>query len=380
MVARKSEHSTMNRSWQNFRFDKELSIRIRPYSPRLLSLLGLAALITCALGALPALVPNLRSENLEPEHADSPPRQSVVCFGYSDAEHGVTPLYPLAPGRVVKVEVRESQSVKAGTVLVRLDDRLARLRLQEAEADLEAAQAQLLQAEKAPRQHDFQLIQQRAAIQAAKARLAAGRIALDHKQDLHKAKYLTATELEAAKALMQELEAAESAEIAKLDELQLVDPSSNVRRARADVNAKQARLAQARQGIEECNLLSPCAGAILRIHVSPGEVLGSQAQRPAVVFLPEGPRWIRVDVNQEFAGLLAPGQTATIEDASGAPGTWRGKVERVSDWYAPRRSLTPDLFHTNEPLTLECLVQLDPNQPSLAIGRRMRVTIEAALP
>jgi len=370
----------MNRSWLNFRFDKELSIRIRPYSPPLLSLLGLTALIICALGALPAIVPNLRSENIERERADSPPRQSVVCFGYSDVGHGVTPLYPLAPGRVVKVEVRESQSVEAGTVLVRLDDRLARLRLQEAEADLEAAQAQLLQTEKAPRQHDFQLIQQRAAIQAAKSRLAAGRIALDHKQDLHKAHYLTATELEAAKALMQELEAAESAEIAKLDELQLVDPASNVRRARADVNAKQARLAQARQGIEECNLLAPCAGAILRIQVSPGEALGSQPQRPAVVFLPEGPRWIRVDVNQEFAGLLAPGQTAIIEDASGAPGTWRGKIERVSDWYAPRRSLTPDLFHTNEPLTLECLVQVDPNQPSLAIGRRMRVTIDAALP
>ncbi len=135
----------MNRSWLNFRFDKELSIRIRPYSPPLLSLLGLTALIICALGALPAIVPNLRSENIERERADSPPRQSVVCFGYSDVGLGVTPLYPLTPGRVVKVEVRESQSVEAGTVLVRLDDRLARLRLQEAEADLEAAQAQLLQ-------------------------------------------------------------------------------------------------------------------------------------------------------------------------------------------------------------------------------------------
>jgi multidrug resistance efflux pump len=367
----------MNPGWLTFGINQETSIRFRPYSPHLISLFGLAALIVCALGALPALVPNLRSENPERDRVDSSPMQRVVCFGYVDVEHGVTPLYPLTPGRVVKIEVHESQTVEAGAVLVRLDDRLAHLHLQEAEADVEAAQAQLAQVEKSPRQHDFHLIQQRAAIQAAKSRLAAGRIALDHKHDLHKAKYLTATELEAAKALVQELEAGESAEIAKLDELQLVDPESNVRRARADLNAKQARLAQARQGLEECNLLAPCAGVILRIQVSPGEVLGLQPQRPAVVFLPDGPRWIRLDVNQEFAGLIAPGQKATIEDSAGAPGIWRGQVDRVSDWYTSRRSLTPDLFHANETPTLECFVQADPNQPNLIIGRRMRVTIEA---
>ena len=242
----------------------------------------MAALIISAAGA--ALVPKLKLGYQGQDSAESPATQRVVCFGYVDVEHGVTPLYPLAPGRVVKVEVRESQSVEAGTVLVRLDDRLARLRLEEAEADLEAAQAQLVQAEKAPEQHQSQLIQQRAAIQAAKARLAAGRIALDHKRDLNKAHYLTATELEAAKALVGELEAGESAEIAKLDELQLVDPAVSKRRARADVNAKQARLAQARQGVDECVIHSPCTGTVLRILVSPGKVLGSQPQQPAMVF------------------------------------------------------------------------------------------------
>jgi membrane fusion protein (multidrug efflux system) len=311
---------------------------------------------------------------------DSPSTQSVVCFGYVDVEHVVTPLYPLAPGRVVKVEVRESQPVEAGTVLVQLDDRLARLRFREAEADLEAAKAQLVQAEKAPEQHDFQMTQQRAAIQAAKARLAAGRIALDHKRDLHKAHYLTVTELEAAKALVQELEAAESAETAKLDELKLVDPAVSVRRAKADVQAKEAKLAQARQGVEECLLRAPGAGTVLRLLVHAGEVLGSQPQQPAIVFSPAGPRWIRADVSQEFASLIAPGQNALIEDESGASETWHGRVHRIADWYASRRSLTPDPFHANETPTLECLVQVDPNQPGLMIGRRMRVTIDINLP
>lgn len=337
-------------------------------------LLGVAALIVCAVGA--AVVPNLRL-GYQGDSVDSALTQSVVCFGYVDLEHGVTPLYPLAPGRVIKVEVRESQSVEAGTVLVRLDDRLPQLRLQEAEADLDAAKAQLVQAEKAPEQHESQLAQQRAAIQAAKARVTAGRIALDHKRDLHKAHYLTATELEAAKALVEELEAAESAEIAKLNELKLIDPAVSVSRAKADVQAKEARAAQARQGVEECRLRAPGVGSVLRILVHAGEVLGSQPQQPAVILSPAGPHWIRVDVSQEFAGLIAPGQTALIEDESGASGIWHGQVHRVSDWFAQRRSLTPDPFHANETPTLECLVRFDPNQPKLTLGRRMRVTIDA---
>jgi multidrug resistance efflux pump len=295
-------------------------------------------------------------------------------------EHGVTPLYPLVPGRVVKVEVRESQSVKAGTVLIRLDDRLARLHLQEAEADWEAAQAQLVQAEKLPEQHLAQLAQQRAALQAVQHRLAGARILLDHKRDLEKLQQLNSKEVEATATTVHELESSQAAENAKLDELQLLDPHLGVKRAKADVKAKQARREQARQGVEECLLTAPSDGAVLRILVSPGEVLGPQPQQPAVIFASEGQGYIRAEITQEFAGLVAVGQTATIEDDSGAPGTWQGKVSRIADWYAPHRSLTPDPFRLNESRLLECLVELAPNQPSLKLGRRMRVTIETMRP
>src|SRR6266436_4138862 len=50
----------------------------------------------------------------------------VVCFGHVDVEPGVTALYPVRPGRVSEVLVHEDDSVKAGTVLFRIDDRPAR--------------------------------------------------------------------------------------------------------------------------------------------------------------------------------------------------------------------------------------------------------------
>src|SRR5262245_22230202 len=72
----------------------------------------------------------------------APAEPALVCFGYVDAAAGVTALAPLVPGRVARVAVQENETVKAGSVLVHLDDRLAQLRLRQAEANLAAAREQ----------------------------------------------------------------------------------------------------------------------------------------------------------------------------------------------------------------------------------------------
>src|SRR5207253_11339281 len=114
-------------------------------------------------------------------------------------------------------------------------------------------------------------------------------------------------------AVVKELEARESVERGKLRELELHDPVIGIKRAQADVDAKQARLEQALRGEQECLLKAPADGTVLRVLVSPGEVLGANPKQPAVLFCPNGPRIIRAEVEQEFAGRVAVGQVARIE-------------------------------------------------------------------
>src|SRR5262249_50081463 len=154
----------------------------------------------------------------------------------------------------------ETQSVKAGDVLLRLDNALARQRVREAEADLEAAQAQLVQARKLPEQQQARLAQQREAITAMGRKAAAARHVLKRKQYLREAQQLNADELKAAEELVHEIEAGERAEKAKLRELELLDPDVSVRRAEADVAAKQARVDQAKKGLDECEVRAPRDG------------------------------------------------------------------------------------------------------------------------
>jgi multidrug resistance efflux pump len=340
--------------------------------------LSLACLTSLALGA--GWVVNLSRATGSPGREAPAVELSIVCFGYVDVEPGVTPLYPLLPGRVTQVEVHENDAVKAGTVLLRLDDQVARLRVREAEADLEAAREQLAQALKLPEQHQTRLIQQRAAAEAVQHRLEAAQHALTRKQQLEKIDQLNPREVDAAAALVRELEAVERAEKGKLAELQLLDPSSGPKRARADVSAKEARLEQARRGEAECVLKAPAAGTVLRVLVGAGEVLGAQPRQPAVLFCPQGPRIIRAEVEQEFASAVAVGQAAAIQDDTTASFTWHGKVARMADWYTQRRSVLQEPLQLNDVRTLECLIALDPGQPALRIGQRVRVTLGPPAP
>jgi len=292
-----------------------------------------------------------------------------------DMEHGITSLYPLLPGRVIQVEVRENQEVQAGTVLVRLDDYQAQRRVQEAEADLTAAQEQLAQARKLPEQHQARLSQQRAAVKAIQHRLEGARLLLARKGELAEKQLLHPTEVDAAEALLQELQALERAEKGKLSELELNDPSVGVKSARANVRAKQARLDQACRGAEECALKAPVAGNVLRILVNPGDVLGAQPRQPVVLLCPKGKRIIRAEVEQEFAARVRVGQAASIQDDATGGNVWRGRVLRVSDWYTKRRSIMPEPSAHNDVRTLECLIGLDDGPAPVRIGQRVRVTL-----
>jgi multidrug resistance efflux pump len=279
---------------------------------------------------------------------------------------------------VAEVLVREGDAVKAGAVLLRLEDDRAKLRVQEARAAVGAAQARLAQVRNLPQQHQLQAAQLRAGIDALRQRSSAARHLSAHKRELFEMKLLSRAERDAAEDQVRELDALLRADEAKLAELELRDPALEVRGAEEEVAAREAVWRQAEQGLKDCALRAPADGRVLRLLVGPGDLLGAAAKPVAALFCPDGPRLVRAEVEQEYASQVRVGQSATIQDDSGAAGAWYGRVVRVSDWYTRRRSTLDEPLQLNDVRTLECLIALDPGQPPLRIGQRVRVTIGPA--
>jgi multidrug resistance efflux pump len=344
--------------------------------------LGVAVLTASLLGAGWLLGPTWAGDTTEGSAAPPTKDERLFAIAYVDTVDGVAPLYPLQPGRVKQVKVHEQQSVCQGQALLVLDDELAQLRVQEAEADLAAARELLVQAKKLPLQHVQQLAQQKEAVAAAKHRVDRARRICEHKRELNELKYFSRMEVDAAEAQVGEAEAGQRADEARLQELKLIDPQVSVKRAVADVQAKTARLAQARRLAEEHTLCAPADGTVLRVLVKVGELLGAPAREPAVQFCAAGPRIVRAEVEQEFAYRVQLGQTATIQDDTRGDTKWKGKVTRISDWFTRRRSILLEPGQFNDMRTLECIVSLDnsnpPAQPPLRIGQRVRVVLDNA--
>jgi multidrug resistance efflux pump len=302
-----------------------------------------------------------------------------VAIAYVDVEPGLAPLYPVQPGRVVEVLLEENKDVEAGTPLFRLDDTLAKDAVAQAKIDLKAAETRLKQARRLPKQHAAKADAQKALIEVRRREAGAARAQHEKAERYFRDKLGGSKEdVEAAAKLAEKAEEAVKAEEKNLAALETVDPNAAAELAQLEVDAKREQLRKAEYGLKERTVRAPVRGKVLRSQLSVGQVLGPSPTQPVVLFCPDVPYIVRAEVEQEFAGRIEKGQKALIQDDATAGGSWTGQVKSISGWYSHRRSMLLEPLQFNDVRTLECIITLDPGQPPLRIGQRVRVTLEGA--
>lgn len=297
----------------------------------------------------------------------------VVCLGHVDVDGGVTSINPPHPGRVVEVCVAEGTDVKAGAVLLKLDDRPARYEAEQSRAAVETARLRLTRAEQDLRQHPTRVAQGRATVESAEHKLATARHQLTRQEELLKINNGNLQEVRAAESQVKDQEAQVRAARERFTELEQADPVLAVREARADLVAAEARSRFADYAVEQCLVKAPSAGTVLRIQTSAGEVVGAGGTVP-LLFCPDRPFIVRAEIEQEFVRRLGVGRRARVEDEAGGQ-AWTGRVARIAGWYASRRSTNDKPSAFKDVPTVECVISLDDRRPPLRIGQRVQVTI-----
>jgi len=301
----------------------------------------------------------------------------IVAVGHVDGEFGVTALLTSIPGRVTKVLVKEGETVERGQTILELDDRQAKLRVEEALTAERAAQENLAQTQRGPSNHKLKQDQQSASIAAAQAKLGAARAQFEYRSELRRFNSITQAELDATGQLVREAEQLVKVEESRLVELNAVDPLAPMRVAEIQLESVKLKVEQARAALADCKLVAPQKGTILRMLVTPGDSLVPTSPQPPVLFLAEGRLIVRAEVEQEFSDGVQVGMEAMIQDDSRVGQTlWNGRVERLSDWVARRRSVVFEPGAMNDVRTLECIVVVEPSDVQLRVGQRVRVIMK----
>jgi membrane fusion protein, multidrug efflux system len=259
----------------------------------------------------------------------------------------LVPVLAKVSGYVMKVNVGENNRVESDSLLVQIDPSEYRVRLAQAEADLQAAQAAAGtggttgQAEAQVQTATGQRASLAAQIDAARANAQRARADLERFRDLASKQIVSRQQLDAAQAA---LETADANVIAL--ERQASAAGATITNAEAGVRLAEARLQAARAQRENASLqlqytriTAPTAGIVSRKQVEVGQLV--QAGQPLLIIVLDTGAFVTANFKETQLADLRVGQPVEIEVDSYGGATAKGEVESVAAATGSKFALLP---------------------------------------
>jgi membrane fusion protein (multidrug efflux system) len=224
----------------------------------------------------------------------------------------VTPLSAQVDGYVRHVAVDDFQHVKAGDLLVEIDDSDYRAKVAQAEADLLGAQAAVENIKAHKETQHAQVAEAESAITATQADVLRTKQEADRQRALLATTFGTPQKVEQAAAEQKRFAATLSRAQAELDaqRRQFAVLDTQEMQLRAEVKAKQAALDLAKINLGYTRILAPVAGEVSERGVRDGQYVHSGSQVIAVV--PLDNVWVVANYKETQLTHVALGQRAEI--------------------------------------------------------------------
>ena len=228
-------------------------------------------------------------------------------------EAHIAPVLPKVAGYVTEVAVHDNEKVAAGQVLVRIDDRDLRSRVDTARASLENAKAAVAVAQ----------------ADAAARRTQSERAAADL------ARYARLRQKE--EVSQQQYDAAKAA--AEAEGSQAEAARKSIEAARAQVAQKKADLEYAELQLSYATIPAPAAGFVSRKNVEVGQYV--QAGQPMLAIVSEVEPWVVANFKETQLKKMRVGQPVDIRVDAYPKVVFRGKVESFAAATGAKFALLP---------------------------------------
>lgn len=293
----------------------------------------------------------------------------------------VTVISPQVSGYVTVIPVPDFGRVRAGTVLARIDDRIYRARLAQAEANLAAKEAALANSDQAERAGQAAVAGQQAGIANAAAQLARARADMARADALVADGSISAREHDQTRAALLQAEAA----LRQASATRTVG-TENVASVRVGRGGLAAAVAEARAQVrlaaidfDNTVIRAPADGQLSELGVREGAYVTPGTQ---LMFLVPDARWVIANFKEVQTRTMHVGQRAVIAvDALGGVRI-RGHVESIAPAAGSEFALLkPDNATGNYVKVAQRLavrITIDSNQP-VASRLRPGLSVEATV-
>ncbi|MGH8616827.1 MAG: efflux RND transporter periplasmic adaptor subunit [Burkholderiales bacterium] len=222
-------------------------------------------------------------------------------------------------GQIKEILVDFNSEVKQGQLIARLDPETFEYKMRQAQADLDAARAQVLV-------QQANIMSARAALSRSQVNATDAKRELDQKQKLLEKGFISPADRDKTLATFNALTEDAKAASAMLDVAQA--QSGNVA---AVVKQREAQLAQARIDLGRTEIRAPVNGIVIKRSVDPGQTVAASLQAPELFIIAQSLSDMRVDtaIDEADVGRIQLGQKATFTVDSFPGRTFNGEVTQV---------------------------------------------------
>ena len=257
----------------------------------------------------------------------------------SDAQ---TDVAPAVSGKIVAVNFDIGSYVSQGDVLLRLDDRDARIRLDQARAQLEQQRRAVDQAIASLRQTQARLgvgdgesfdIEKFSQVRSVKAQLELAEIELRRAQRLLESGDMPRSNYDQKRAQRDQL-------LGQLDEARsnaavavraINTAQAQVQSARAAVVAAETQVSQAQKAITDTYVYAPISGFISERTADVGEYISPSAPNSKIATIVRtSVLRLRIDVPEQSIGKVGTGQGISLQVSAFPERNFAGTVVRIS--------------------------------------------------
>jgi membrane fusion protein (multidrug efflux system) len=297
---------------------------------------------------------------------------------------------PLVAGPVAKVLVRETETVKAGTPLVTLDDADARIMVAQAQAALGQAERKVRGYAASDTSLAGQLAARDADIARARSDLERARTDLDRRQSLSASGAVSGDELTNAKNKFTEAQAAlaqaQASRVAAAGarEANRVLISGVSLDQNPEVAAARARLDAAQLALSRTVIKAPIDGVISKKQVQVGQQASVGA--PLMSIVPSTEAYVDANFKEGQLAKVRAGQPVTLtSDLYGKQVVFHGKVRGLSGGTGSAFSLIPAQNASGNWIKvvqrLPVRIDLDPKELAdhpLRVGLSMKAAVDVS--
>ncbi len=258
----------------------------------------------------------------------------LTASGYVIPRH-VIEVSSKIVGRVREMLVNRGDRVKAGDVLMRIEDNDLQAQLRAAEARLAAADARVAEMRAGSRPQEIQAA--RAALASAEATLENARADLKRKQSLAGSSAISTQDLDTARTAFKVAEAGVNSARENLKLVQTWPRREQLDAALADQREAAANLEYARTQLAEAVIRAPVDGTILERVVEKGELVtninygGERGAKSSVVSMADlKDLQVELDVNESDLPGVRMGQPCEVRVDSAPGRVFRGQVDEIA--------------------------------------------------